>query len=95
MHLQYLPFWFLILALFLPRLSIAILWLQDALHPFHLYGLLPPIAWVILPRALVLYLIYIDQGVSLWFIIHLVAACLMWGGSGRYHSKKRFRRSDF
>ena len=94
MHLHYLPFWFLILALFLPRLSIAILWFEDALHPFHLVGLLPPIVWLILPRALVLYLIYVDQGISLWFIVHLVAACLMWGGSGRYHTRRR-RRNDF
>ena len=90
MHL--LPFWFLILALFLPRLSVAILWLQEALIPFHFQGLLPPIAWLLLPRALVLYLIYLDQGISLWFIIHLVAACMMWGGSGSYHTRRRRRR---
>jgi hypothetical protein len=87
-----LPFWFLILALFLPRLSVAILWLQEALGPFHLHGLLPPIAWLLLPRALVLYLIYLDQGITLWFIIHLIAACMMWGGSGRYHARARVRR---
>jgi hypothetical protein len=88
-----LPFWFLVLALFLPRLSVAILWLENALVPFHLGGILPPIAWLILPRALVLYLIYLDQGISLWFIIHLIAACMMWGGSTHYHTRRR-RRID-
>ncbi len=90
-----LPFWFLILALFLPRLSVAILWFEDALHHFHLHGLLPPILWLILPRALVLYLIYIDQGIGFWFILHLIAAVMMWGGSGRYHARRRSRRDNF
>ena len=42
--------------------------------------------WALLPRLLVLYLIYVDQGVSLWFIIHLVVALLVWGGSSGYHA---------
>jgi hypothetical protein len=88
-----LPLWFLILALFLPRLSIAILWFENALGHFHLHGLLPPIFWLILPRALVLYLIYVDQGISLWFIIHFVAAIMMWGGSTHYHTRRRRRDS--
>jgi len=89
-----LPFWFLVLALFLPRLSIAILWFENALAPFHLHGLIPPILWLILPRALVLYLIYISQGIGLWFIIHLIVAIMVWGGSGHYHTRRR-RRDDF
>jgi hypothetical protein len=44
---------------------------------------------VLLPRILVLYLIYLDQGVSLWFVIHVVAALLAWGGSGGYYSRRR------
>jgi hypothetical protein len=42
-----------------------------------------------LPRVLVLYLIYMDQGISLWFIIHLVAALMVWGGSGSYSARRR------
>jgi hypothetical protein len=64
------------------------------LVPFHLRGLLPPLVWLFLPRVLVLYLIYVDQGLSLWFLIHLVAAVLVWGGSGSYHSRRR-RRDDY
>jgi len=89
-----LPLWFLVVALFLPRLAMALMWLQGSLIPFHLRGILPPICWLLLPRALVLYLIYTAQGISLWFIIHLIAALMMWGGSGRYHSRRR-RRNDF
>ena len=87
-----LPLWFLVLALFLPRLSVALMWLQNSLAGFHLQGILPPIVWLLLPRALVLYLIFVDQGVSLWFIIHLVVAVMVWGGSGRYHTQRRRRR---
>jgi len=83
-----LPLWFLVLALPLPRISIALMYLDDLLRPYHLVGLLPPIFWVVLPRALVLYLIFVDQGVSLWFVLHLVVAIMVWGGSGRYHTRR-------
>ncbi len=90
---HHLPLWFLVLALFLPRLSVFLMWLGSGLIRFHLGTILPPLAWLLLPRALVLYLIYLDQGVTLWFIIHLVFAVMVWGGSGRYHSR-RFNRRD-
>ena len=86
-----LPFWFLVFALFLPRVALAVAWLQGVLLPFHFHGFLPLVVAIVLPRVLVLYMIYLDQGLSLWFIIHLVAACLMWGGSGHYHTRRRRR----
>ena len=61
--------------------------------PFHLHGWLPLIVTILLPRVLVLYLIYLDQGISLWFVIHLVTAVLVWGGSGSYHSRRRHRNN--
>jgi hypothetical protein len=88
-----LPLWFLVFALFLPRLAIAIAWFQGTLIPFHLQGIIPPLFWLFLPRILMLYLIYGDQGLSLWFVIHLVVALLVWGGSGRYHTRRR--RADY
>ena len=88
-----LPLWFLVFALFLPRISLWVLWLDGATMPFHLHGLLPLVVAVLLPRILVLYMIYLDQGISLWFIIHLVVALMAWGGSGRYYSR-RGRRDD-
>jgi hypothetical protein len=94
-----LPFWFLVFALFLPRLTLVVAWFQGVLVPFHLESwlapyrlqgwLVPLLVWALLPRALVLFLIYLDQGVSLWFLVHLVVAVLVWGGSGGYHSRRR------
>jgi len=71
-----------------------VLWLDGATMPFHLHGLLPLVVAVLLPRILVLYMIYLDQGISLWFIIHLVVALMAWGGSGRYYSR-RGRKRDY
>ncbi len=87
-----LPFWFLIFALFLPRIALVVAWLQGVLIPFHLQGLVPLLFWALLPRVLVLFLIYTDQGLSLWFLIHLVVALLVWTGGG--HQIRRRRRAD-
>ena len=64
-----LPLWFLVFALFLPRIAMAVAWLQGVLVPFHLNGIIPPLFWLFLPRILVLYLIYVDQGLTLWFLV--------------------------
>jgi hypothetical protein len=89
-----LPLWFLVFSLFLPRIALLLLWLETGLTAFHLHGLVPLVFAILLPRVLVLYLIYFDQGISLWFIIHLVAALLAWGGSGGYYSRRRRYRDD-
>lgn len=89
-----LPLWFLVFSLFLPRVALAVAWLQGVLLPFHLGGIVPLVIAVLLPRVLILYLIYIDQGLSLWFLIHLLAALLVWGGSGGYRARRSRRRDD-
>lgn len=86
-----LPLWFLVFSLFLPRIALAVYWLESAMLPFHLHGWVPLVVAILLPRVLVLYLIYLDQGFSLWFLIHLVTAVAVWAGSGSYHSRRRQR----
>ena len=95
MVIHTLPLWFLVFSLFLPRVALFLLWLEGATVSFHLHGILPLAVAILLPRVLVLYLIYMDQGISLWFVIHLVALVLMWGGSGGYHSRRRRYREDY
>ena len=84
-----LPLWFLVFALFLPRIAMLVAWFQGVLASFHLQGIIPPLVWLFLPRVLVLYLIYVDQGLTLWFLVHLVVALLVWGGGGHQISRRR------
>ena len=88
-----LPLWFLVFSLFLPRIALLLGWFEGMLLHFQLHGLIPLLFGIFLPRVLILFLIYVDQGISLWFVIHLVTALLVWGGSGGYHSRRR-RRDD-
>jgi hypothetical protein len=87
--LHSLPLWFLVFSLFLPRLTLVVYWLQEDVTPLHITGWLPLFVAVVLPRALILYLIYLDQGISLWFGLHLVVALAVWAGSGSYHTRKQ------
>lgn len=91
------PLWFLVLSLFLPRLCIIVAWLQQSIPQFipQAVGLIPVIVALLLPRLLILFWIYLDQGISLWFIVHLAVALMVWGGSGGYHSRRRARRTGY
>lgn len=88
-----LPLWFLVFSLFLPRIALLVSWMQGGLAGFHLHGIVPLLFAIFLPRILILFLIYVDQGLSLWFIIHLVVALLVWGGGGHKMSRRRYRDS--
>jgi hypothetical protein len=88
-----LPLWFLVFSLFLPRIAMFLLWMENAMTPYHLHGIIPLAFAILLPRVLVLYMIYLDQGISLWFLLHLVVAVVVWGGSGNYHSRRMSRNN--
>src|SRR5579859_7267019 len=84
------PLWFLVLSLFLPRLSLFIGWI-------HMWWFFVPqpwaaVLWAFLPRVLVLIFIHAHQGFDLWFWIHLVTALMVWLGSGASHNRRRARR---
>ena len=88
-----LPLWFLVFSLVLPRLALLVYWVETAMAPFHMSGWIPLVVAILLPRLLVLYLIYLDQGFSLWFLIHAVTALVVWGGSGSYQARRKGRAS--
>jgi len=77
-----LPLWFLVFSLFLPRIALILAWFDRDLVRFHLDTLIAPILALLLPRVLILVLIYRDQGLTLWFLIHAIVALLVWGGTG-------------
>ena len=86
------PLWFLVLSLFLPRICMLLAWIQHSMPRFipPVIGLIPAIVALLIPRLLILFWIYQDQGIGLWFLIHLVALLLAWGGgSSRVYSRRR------
>jgi hypothetical protein len=68
-----LPLWFLVLSLLLPRISLVIAYFQGELTPFSLSGWIPPTLAVLIPRALILVLIFEDRGFGWWLFVHAAA----------------------
>ncbi len=87
------PLWFLVLSLFLPRICMAIAWLQHSMVQYipPVITLIPVIVALLIPRVVILFWIYQDQGVGIWFLIHLVALLLAWGGGGHRITRRRRR----
>ena len=80
-----LPIWFLVLSLFLPRIALFAEWCQNMPMPF-----IQPwsfLTWALIPRVLVLIMIYTNLGFSPWFWIHLVVFLLaICGGASKASS---------
>jgi hypothetical protein len=73
-----LPIWFLVLSIFLPRISLLAAFFTDGAFP-HLFTkwLSVPLAFF-LPRVLVLIAIATVMGICPWFWIHLIIAIIVW-----------------
>lgn len=87
-----LPLWFLVFSLFLPRLALLVYWLDGQALPYGVHGWLWAVGGILLPRAVVLYLIYMDQGIGFWFVVHLITALVIWASGGRYQTRRRLER---
>lgn len=87
------PLWFLVLSLFLPRICIGIAWLQHSMVHFipTTVGIIPVIVALLIPRILILFWIYQDQGITIWFLLHVIALIVAWGGGGHrvYYRRRR------
>jgi hypothetical protein len=85
------PLWFLVLSLFLPRICILLAWLQHSMTAYipPAVGLIPVIVAVLVPRLLILFWIYQDQGIGLWFLLHVIALLFAWGGGGNTVYRRR------
>ena len=86
------PLWFLVLSLFLPRLCIFLAWLQHSMTTYipPVVGIIPVIVALLIPRLLILYWIYQDQGITIWFLLHVIALLMAWGGgSSRVRRRRR------
>jgi hypothetical protein len=85
------PFWFLVLSLFLPRICMLVAWLQHSMTAF-----IPPnltivqvIVGLLIPRIVILFWIYTDQGITIWFLAHLIALLVAWGGGSSRVARRR------
>jgi hypothetical protein len=81
--MESLPLWFLILALFLPRISLLIAWFVGLLPPFNLHGWVPPTLAVLVPRALILIMIFQARGFSPWLLVHGIMMVIVYLSAGR------------
>ncbi len=81
-----LPLWFLILSLFLPRLALFIDWAHFCRYfPLPFYQPWSALLWALVPRVIILTMIYREQGVHFWFLTHLTLAIIV------YHRLLRVR----
>ncbi len=90
------PLWFMVLSLFLPRICMCIAWLQHSMVQFipPVLSIIPVIVALLIPRVLILVWIYQDQGISIWFLIHLIGLLAAWGG-GSHRVYRRRRRVEY
>ena len=95
LHALGLPFWFLVLSLFLPRISLLVLYLQGQTGHVFVVNLVPTIIALLVPRILILFWIFSVQGLSIWFLIHAVGLLIAWGGIGGGTYRRRYSRSDY
>lgn len=77
-----LPLWFLLWSLFLPRVSLIIAYFGDTLPTFISAGWVSPTLGVLIPRALVLILIFQGHGMSPWLLAHAIAMALIYAEAG-------------
>ncbi len=87
------PLWFMVLSLFLPRICMAIAWFQHSMTQFipPTLNIIPVVVALLIPRVLILFWIYQDQGITMWFLIHLIALLVAFGGGSHRVSRRRRR----
>ena len=86
--MEHLPLWFLLISLVLPRVSLLIASLTHGLEAYQLHGWVPPVLAIVVPRVLVLILIFMDRGFSPWLVAHAVAMVFVYLGAGRRQGKQ-------
>jgi len=80
------PLWFLVLSLFLPRICIVVAWFQHSLPTAFIpasINWIEIIVAILIPRILILFWIYEDQGITIWFLLHVIALIIAYGGGSR------------
>lgn len=71
---------FLIASLFLPRISLLVVYMQGSMPPNPTPFIVDVLLTMVMPRILVLILIVVTQGFTGWFWLHFIVALLLSGG---------------
>jgi hypothetical protein len=68
------------------RVSLVIAYFAATLTPYPISGVLPVMLGVVIPRVLVIILIYADRGMSWWLLIHGLAMGIVCIAAGEERS---------
>ena len=81
--MEQLPLWVLLISLALPRVALLIAYLTNGLEAYSLHGWVPPGLAILFPRVLVLIMIFIDRGFSLWLLVHAIVMVFVYLAAGK------------
>ena len=85
--------WFLVLGLFLPRVTLVAAYLTHSVPPNHVPFLVDVLGTLFLPRVLICIYIASNMGYNEWFWIHLVVALIVYG-VGSKKGKKALKKRE-
>jgi len=86
--------WFLLLGLFLPRLTLFIAWLETGIPINPLPDLVNFVLWLVFPRFLIAFYIYTDIGVNnIWFWAYIATGIAGLFGETGYARRRIVRRT--
>ena len=71
--------WFLVLGLFLPRVTLVAAYLTSSVPSNNVPFVLDALGTVFLPRVLICIYIAFNMGYSQWFWLHLIVALIVYG----------------
>jgi len=85
--------WFLVLGLFLPRVTLVAAYLTHTVPPNNVPFLLDVIGAILLPRLLICIYIAFNMGYNEWFWLHLIVALVVYGVSSSKGKKVVCRKN--
>ena len=85
--------WFLVLGLFLPRVTLIAAYFTHTMPPNTVPFMLDALGVVFLPRVLICIYIAYNMGYNEWFWVHLVVALIVYGVSSS-KGKRVLRRTN-
>lgn len=85
--------WFLVLGLFLPRVTLVAAYLTHTVPPNNVPFILDLLGTLFLPRVLICIYIAFNLGYNEWFWVHLIVALVVYGVSSSKGKRVVCRRN--